>query len=105
MGIKKSTEQALANFLQENPEWIAQAGKLHRKFVFRDFCEAFGFMSEIALVAERSDHHPEWFNVYNTIVVDLSTHEAGGITQRDFDLATRMSEVANRRQQAPITQK
>ena len=97
MGIKKSTEQALVNFLQENPEWIAQTEKLHREFVFRDFCEAFGFMSEIALVAERSDHHPEWFNVYKKVVVDLTTHEAGGITQRDFDLAAKMSEVADRR--------
>lgn len=97
MGIKRSTDQALAKFLQENPEWIAKTGKLHREFVFRDFCEAFGFMSEIALVAERSNHHPEWFNVYNKVVVDLTTHEAGGITQRDFDLAAQMSEVADRR--------
>jgi 4a-hydroxytetrahydrobiopterin dehydratase len=97
MGIKRSTEQALANFLRENPRWIAQRGKLHREFVFRDFCEAFGFMSEIALVAERNDHHPEWFNVYNKVVVDLTTHEAGGITQRDLELAEKMSEVAARR--------
>ena len=97
MAIKRSTEQALADFLQENPKWIAQTGKLHREFVFMDFCEAFGFMSEIALVAERNDHHPEWFNVYKKVVVELTTHEAGGITQRDFELAARMSEVAARR--------
>jgi 4a-hydroxytetrahydrobiopterin dehydratase len=97
MAIKRSTEQALADFLQENPKWIAQTGKLHREFVFMDFCEAFGFMSEIALAAERNDHHPEWFNVYNKVVVDLTTHEAGGITQRDFELAAKMSEVAARR--------
>lgn len=97
MGIKRSTEQALSKFLQENPEWIANAGKLHREFMFRDFCEAFGFMSEIALLAERSNHHPEWFNVYNKVVVDLTTHEAGGITERDFELAARMNKVADRR--------
>jgi 4a-hydroxytetrahydrobiopterin dehydratase len=94
MSIKQSTEQELAVFLEENPEWIMQAGKLHREFLFRDFCEAFGFMSEIALMAERSDHHPEWFNVYNKVVVDLTTHDMNGITQRDFELAAKMSEVA-----------
>lgn len=97
MGIKRSTEQALASFLQKNPKWRTQTAKLHREFVFRDFCEAFGFMSEIALVAERNGHHPEWFNVYNKVVVDLTTHEVGGITQRDFDLAEKMGEVATRR--------
>lgn len=97
MSIKQSTEQELAVFLKENPEWIVQTKKLHREFVFGDFREAFGFMSEIALVAERSDHHPEWSNVYNKVMVDLTTHEAGGITQRDFELAAKMSEVAARR--------
>lgn len=97
MATKKSTEQELAKFLEKHPDWIAQTGKLHRQFVFRDFGEAFGFMSEIALVAEQSNHHPEWFNVYKKVVVDLTTHEAGGITQRDFDLAEKMSEVAARR--------
>jgi 4a-hydroxytetrahydrobiopterin dehydratase len=94
MSIRQSTEQELAAFLEENPEWVVQTGKLHREFLFRDFCGAFGFMSQIALVAERSDHHPEWFNVYNRVVVDLTTHDANGITQRDFELAAKMSEVA-----------
>jgi len=97
MGIKQSTEQELASFLKENPEWTVQTEKLHREFVFGDFRGAFGFMSEIALVAERSDHHPEWSNVYNKVMVDLTTHEAGGITQRDFELAATMSEVAARK--------
>ena len=97
MTINRSSEQELASFLQEHPEWTTQTGKLHRQFVFRDFSEAFGFMSEIALVAERHDHHPEWFNVYRNVVVDLTTHEAGGITQRDFELAKKMDQVAARR--------
>ena len=97
MATKKSTEQELAIFLKKNPEWIVQTGKLHREFVFRDFCEAFGFMSEIALVAEQRNHHPEWFNAYKKVVVDLTTHEAGGITQRDFDFAEKMNEVAARK--------
>jgi 4a-hydroxytetrahydrobiopterin dehydratase len=69
-------------------------GKLHREFVFKDFVQAFGFMVQAALLAERADHHPEWFNVYKTVIVDLTTHEAGGITQRDFDLARDMGQIA-----------
>ena len=69
-------------------------GKLHRQFVFANFVEAFGFMARAALVAERSDHHPEWFNVYRTVRVDLTTHESSGITARDVDLARAMNELA-----------
>ena len=67
--------------------WGLDAGKLHREFRFADFVSAFSFMSAVALVAERSDHHPEWSNVYNRVVIDLSTHDAGGLTTRDFKLA------------------
>ena len=65
-----------------------------RTFVFRDFSEAFGFMTRAALVAEKLDHHPEWFNVYRTVAVTLSTHDAGGLTERDITLAEAMNALA-----------
>jgi 4a-hydroxytetrahydrobiopterin dehydratase len=74
--------------------WSIIDGRLHREFVFADFVEAFGFMARCALVAERMDHHPEWFNVYNRVTVDLWSHDAGTITERDVTLATRMGELA-----------
>ena len=67
--------------------WEVRGGKLHREFRFADFVSAFAFMAAVALVAERSDHHPEWSNVYNRVVIDLSTHDAGGLTAKDFELA------------------
>ena len=70
--------------------WELVADKLHREFKFGDFVEAFGFMSRVALVAERMDHHPEWFNVYNRVVVDLRTHDCDGISDRDFELAGKI---------------
>ena len=74
--------------------WEVLGGKLHREFVFGNFVEAFGFMARAALVAERANHHPEWFNVYRTVRVDLTTHESGGITERDTALARAMNELA-----------
>jgi 4a-hydroxytetrahydrobiopterin dehydratase len=65
-----------------------------KTFVFRDFNEAFGFMTRAALVAEKLDHHPEWFNVYKTVTVTLSTHDAGGLTERDVKLAEAMNRLA-----------
>lgn len=70
--------------------WEIAEGRLHKRFVFRDFVEAFGFMARAAIEAERLDHHPEWCNVYRTVDVHLTTHEAGGITGLDFELATRL---------------
>ena len=74
--------------------WEVRGGKLHREFVFASFVEAFGFMAKSALVAERTNHHPEWCNVYRTVRVDLTTHESGGITSRDTALAGTMNELA-----------
>lgn len=74
--------------------WRIEDGKLHREFRFADFVQAFGFMSGCALVAERLNHHPEWFNVYNRVRVDLTTHDAGGITSLDFELAAAMNSLA-----------
>ncbi|MFY9692904.1 MAG: 4a-hydroxytetrahydrobiopterin dehydratase [Xanthobacteraceae bacterium] len=76
--------------------WSEVSGRdaITRKFVFADFNEAFGFMTRTALVAEKLDHHPEWFNVYKTVDVTLSTHDAGGLTERDVKLAEAMDKIA-----------
>ncbi|HLW28749.1 MAG TPA: 4a-hydroxytetrahydrobiopterin dehydratase [Kiloniellales bacterium] len=82
--------------LAELPEWSEVEGRdaIRRSFQFRNFNEAWGFMSRIALTAEKMDHHPEWFNVYNRVEVTLSTHSAGGITDLDIKLAKAMDRVA-----------
>ena len=68
-------------------------GRLHREFEFAGFVEAFGFMSRVALLAEKMDHHPNWSNVYNRVVIDLSTHDVGGLSARDFELAGRIDQL------------
>jgi 4a-hydroxytetrahydrobiopterin dehydratase len=77
-------------------DWRELPGRdaIAKKFVFRDFNEAFGFMARVALVAEKMDHHPEWFNVYKTVEVTLSTHDAGGLTEKDVALAKAMNKLA-----------
>ena len=96
MAIRKATDEELQSALGELQSWSILEGKLHREYSFRDFVEAFGFMTEAALIAERQNHHPEWFNVYKKVVVDLTTHEASGITERDFELARDMERIAGR---------
>lgn len=76
------------------PGWSVTDGKLRREFKFARFIEAFGFMSSLALVAEKLDHHPEWSNVYNRVVIELQTHDANGITELDFELATAADRLA-----------
>jgi 4a-hydroxytetrahydrobiopterin dehydratase len=76
------------------PGWELVGGKLHRVFRFGDFGRAFGFMAAAAVTAERMGHHPEWSNVYDRVVVDLVTHDVGGVTELDVALARRMSELA-----------
>lgn len=73
--------------------WSLKSGKLHREFQFADFNEAFAFMAKVALFAEALNHHPEWFNVWNKVRVDLATHDAGGVTDLDFQLAEHMNEL------------
>ena len=85
------TEAELTGALGGLEGWEQKDGKLHRTFTFQDFVEAWGFMSRAALIAECMDHHPEWYNVYRTVKVDLSTHDAGGITMMDVELAHKMS--------------
>ena len=74
--------------------WSVQNNKLHWERKFADFVQAFGFMSKVALEAEKACHHPEWFNVYNQVTIDLTTHDAGGITDKDFALAEKISEFS-----------
>jgi 4a-hydroxytetrahydrobiopterin dehydratase len=73
--------------------WSVVNGKLHKDFVFDDFVEAFGFMTRAAIHIEKMNHHPEWFNVYNKLSVDLTTHDAGGITQNDIVLARTLNSL------------
>jgi 4a-hydroxytetrahydrobiopterin dehydratase len=88
------SETELNANLAQLKEWTVKDGKLHRQFKFPSFVEAFGFMSSLALVAEAMGHHPEWFNVYSRVTIDLTTHDAGGITQKDLELARRANELA-----------
>lgn len=77
-------------------DWDVVSGKLHREVSFKDFVSAFACMTEVAMVAERIDHHPEWSNVYNRVVIDLLTHDPPGITQLDLDLAAAIDAAAAR---------
>jgi 4a-hydroxytetrahydrobiopterin dehydratase len=74
--------------------WTVSQGKLHREYKFADFAHAFGFMASSAVRAEAMAHHPEWFNVWNRVTVDLTTHDAGGLTDKDFELARAMEAIA-----------
>ena len=94
MTISLATQRETNAFLDELSQWSIENGKLHREFIFNDFVDAFGFMTKAAILAEKTNHHPEWFNVYKKVVVDLTTHEAGGIAERDFTLAKQMERIA-----------
>lgn len=92
---QKLTGEARNSALARLDGWSEVAGRdaITKKFVFKDFNQAFGFMTRAALVAEKMDHHPEWFNVYKTVEVTLSTHDAGGLTELDVKLAEAMDEM------------
>lgn len=87
--MEKLESVVAAKLLAALPHWRhdARRGAITREFVFADFVQAFAFMTQVALAAEKRDHHPEWRNVYNTVLITLTTHDAGGLTQRDIDLA------------------
>ena len=93
MGLAKLSDEQIKKELANLPGWSVVNGKLHKDFVFKDFIEAFGFMSTAALHIEKMNHHPEWFNVYNKVKVDLTTHDAGGITQNDINLARTLNSI------------
>ena len=92
----KLTEAQLEFVLKTLPGWTVQDGKLHREFKFADFAHAIGFMTVAAIGIEKANHHPEWFNVYNRVRVDLTTHDSGGITQKDADLAQTLEKIAGK---------
>jgi 4a-hydroxytetrahydrobiopterin dehydratase len=93
---ERLSAEARRSALKELPGWSDVPGReaIARTFVFKDFNEAFGFMSRAALVAEKNDHHPEWSNVYKTVEVVLATHDAGGVTALDIELAKAMNAIA-----------
>jgi 4a-hydroxytetrahydrobiopterin dehydratase len=93
MSRQKLADTEITAALTALPGWSYQAGKLHREFSFKDFVAAWGFMSSCALAAEAMNHHPDWSNVWNRVRVELSTHDAGGVTQNDLTLARRMNEI------------
>lgn len=92
-GTKLNDEQ-IASELSKLPGWQIERGNLHRAFEFRDFSQAFAFMTRVALAAEKMDHHPDWSNSWNKVVIDLCTHSAGGLTQNDFALAAKIDDSA-----------
>jgi len=93
---QKLTAEARKAALTKLSGWAEVSGRdaIAKKFTFKDFNQAFGFMTRAALVAEKMDHHPEWFNVYRTVEVTLSTHDAGGVTELDVKLAEAMDKIA-----------
>ena len=91
MALPVLTTEQVSELLATLPDWSLEQGKLHREVVFGDFSEAFAFMTRVALAAERMNHHPEWCNVWNRVDIRLTTHDAGGLTALDFDLADRIS--------------
>lgn len=88
MKVGKLSDKEIQDRISTIPGWSSQNGKLHREVKFRDFRHAFGFMTQAALLCEKMDHHPEWRNEYNKLIIDLSTHKAGGITENDFAWAS-----------------
>ncbi len=87
--MKAMTTAEVLKAMPDLPHWQfdEEAQAITRRLVFRDFSQAFGFMTRVAMAAEQRDHHPEWFNVYNRVEITFSTHDAGGVTQRDLDFA------------------
>jgi 4a-hydroxytetrahydrobiopterin dehydratase len=86
-GAEKLSKKEIHAKLAKLRGWTLAKGSLHRVFEFKDFTEAFGFMTRVALAAEKMNHHPDWSNAWNKVTVDLSTHSAGGLTGNDFELA------------------
>lgn len=94
MAKPKLEDHELRAALMGLKDWSVKEHKLHREYKFPDFVHAFGFMATCALSIERKNHHPEWLNVYGTVIVDLTTHDAGGITEKDVELAQVMDTIA-----------
>lgn len=93
MTAQPLTPDQISAFAEQFPAWSLVDGKLHRELRFADFIEAFGFMSRVALIAEAMGHHPEWSNVWNRVVIDLTTHDTGGLSSLDVELARRIERL------------
>jgi 4a-hydroxytetrahydrobiopterin dehydratase len=94
--VAKLTDSQISEGLAKLHDWKVEHGKLHREYKFADFAHAIGFMVIAAPSIEKNDHHPEWANVYNRVTIDLTTHSAGGITQKDLELATMLEGIAKK---------
>lgn len=93
MKAQKLSDAEIQEHLRERRGWKLVNGKLHREFACKDFVEAFANMTQVAMVAESMNHHPEWFNVWNRVVIDLNTHSVSGISNLDFELAAKIDQV------------
>lgn len=93
MALEKATNIEIQEFITNYNSWSVENNKLHREYIFNNFIKAFGFMTEVALISEANNHHPEWFNVYKKVVIDLTTHQVKGITKLDFELAKKMEQI------------
>ncbi len=94
--LPRLNDAELQSALESLPGWIMKEGKLHREYAFPDFVHAFGFMATASLAIQEVNHHPEWFNVYNRVRIDLTTHDSGGITENDIKLAATLEAIANK---------
>ena len=93
MGLTKLSETEIQEILKELSGWTVVNGKLHKEMEFSDFTQAWQFMTTAVVEIEKMNHHPEWFNVYNKLVIDLMTHDAGGITENDVNLAKHLDKI------------
>jgi len=91
--VAAATEQEIASALSALSDWTRAGSSISKTFIFADFNQAWGFMCRVALLAEKHDHHPEWRNVWNRVEITLSTHDAGGVSTRDFELARAIERV------------
>lgn len=94
MPTQKLSDEEITSVLRELTDWTVKEGKLHRTFRFPAFAHAIGFMTIASIEIDKRDHHPEWQNIYNRVTVDLTTHDAGGITRKDSDLARMLDGIA-----------
>ncbi len=90
---KKLSPKEITATVKSLAGWKLQKAKLHKEFKFKSFVEAFGFMARVALIAESINHHPEWFNVYNKVIIDLTTHDVGGISNLDAEFAKKVESL------------
>ena len=93
MGLSQLPHEEIEKELKNMSGWAIVEGKLHKEYQFDDFIQAFGFMTKASMHIEKMNHHPEWFNVYNKLIIDLTTHDAGGITENDINLAKTLDSL------------